>query len=179
MPSKVTPHHTAEELGCLARSKQHRTIADRLHAMRLAMEGTPPPEICRVLARTKNWYHYWLKRYNEEGLEGLRDRPRFGQPKRLDEAGRQQFEAQIEAGPDLEEDGVSTWNGKAMQARIERQFGVHYSLAQVYRICHELGLSWITPRPQHPKSNPQEQQEFKENLPFLSKKSKRSTRKKP
>lgn len=178
MPSKITPHHTAEELVRLARLKENRAIADRIHAIRLAMQGMRPPEICTVLGRKERWYYDWRKRYNEHGLEGLRDLPRPGQPKKLGDEERQELKAQVLEGPCLETDGVSTWNGEAIQARIERCFGVRYSVTQVYRICHQLGLSWITPRPKHPKSDPEKQEEWKEELPLSSRKSRRRTPKK-
>ena len=178
MSSKITPHHTVEELNRLARSKEYSAISDRIHAIRLAMQGMPPPEICTVLGRKQRWYYQWRKRYNERGLEGLRDLPRPGQPKKLGEKERQDLKRQILAGPRLKTDGVSTWSGRAIQARIERRFGVRYSITQVYRICEGLGLSWITPRPKHPKGDPEKQEEWKEELPLPSRKSRRRIQRK-
>jgi transposase len=178
MSSKITPHHTPDELARLARRREHHRIADRIHAIRLALEGWRPEEIWTAFGRTENWFFRWRRRYNQEGLEGLFDRPRPGQPKRLGDAERRELAKQIKAGPDLEEDGVSTWTGKVVQARIERRFGVTYSLPQVYALLHRLDFSWMSPRPKHPESAPETQKTWKEETyPSRSRKSKRRGRK--
>ena len=36
--------------------------------------------IARDLHRSKSWASDWLKRYNKEGIEGLKTRPKSGRP---------------------------------------------------------------------------------------------------
>ena len=178
MSSKITPHHTPDELARVVRRPEYARIADRIHAIRMAMMGKSPEEISSAFARGRRWFFNWRKRYNEEGLDGLFDDPRPGQPKRLGDAERKKLAKQIKAGPDLEEDGVSTWTAKAVQARIERCFGVTYSLSHVYALLHRLDYAWIAPRPKHPESDPETQKNWKEETyPSRSRKSKRRGRK--
>lgn len=177
MSSKITPHNTPEELNRLAHLKRNADISDRIHAIRMAMQGMPPSEIATLLGYQQAWFFRWRKRYNEQGLDGLRDRPRPGQPKKLGDADRLKLRKMIDKGPSMKRDGVSTWTGPAMAALIERHFGVRYSLNGVYKVCHDMGLSWITPRARHPKSDPEKQRRWKEEeYPLPSRKSKRSTR---
>jgi hypothetical protein len=51
-------------------------------------------------------------RFNAEGVEGLRDRPKSGRPTWLDEGQLASLRAVVLRGPDPERDGVSTWRAK-------------------------------------------------------------------
>jgi transposase len=179
MPSKIAPHDTPEKLSRLARLKENAGICERLHAIRLLMDRMSPVKAAAVMSRSSSWVHKWRRRYNEQGVPGLWDKPRSGQPKKLGDKGRERLRELVEAGPDMKTDGVSTWDGEAVGRLVEREFGVVYSLSQIYEILHVLGLSWVTSRPKHPRSDPQEQKRWKEEtLPSRSAKSRRSTRKK-
>ena len=39
-----------------------------------------PAQVARDLHRSRTWACDWLKRYSEEGIEGLRDRSKSGRP---------------------------------------------------------------------------------------------------
>ena len=54
----------------------------------------------------------WVHRYNEEGVEGLRDRPRPGRPCALDEGQQAALKALVLRGPDLERDGCVAWRAR-------------------------------------------------------------------
>ena len=41
--------------------------------------------VARDLHRSKAWACEWLKRYDKEGIEGLKDRPKSGRPPELSE----------------------------------------------------------------------------------------------
>ena len=51
----------------------------------------------------------WVHRYNAEGVAGLVDRPRPGRPPRLSGAELDELIEIVEAGPDVETDGVVRW----------------------------------------------------------------------
>ena len=69
----------------------------------------------------------WVIRFNAEGVEGLRDRPRSGRPPWLDEGQLAAFKALVLRGPDPERDGVSSWRAKDLCRIVEDRFGVSYS----------------------------------------------------
>ena len=52
-----------------------RVSFDKQHIKTVALE----------LHRSRAWAYKWYKRYNDEGLEGLRDKPRSGRPPFMDE----------------------------------------------------------------------------------------------
>ncbi|MFY8328339.1 helix-turn-helix domain-containing protein [Pseudoalteromonas sp. ZZD1] len=51
--------------------------------------------------------------------------------------------------------------GEDIREYICDTFGVQYKLNNVYRLLHELNLSWITSRLKHPKQSVQAQEDFK------------------
>ncbi len=39
--------------------------------------------VVRDLHRNRSWTCWWLKRYTQEGIEGLKDRPKTGRPSKV------------------------------------------------------------------------------------------------
>ena len=56
----------------------------------LKVEGDDivPSRAAKELHRSRTWASDWLARYREEGIEGLRDRPKSGRPPELSPARR-------------------------------------------------------------------------------------------
>ena len=107
----------------------------------------------------------WVIRFNAEGVEGLRDRPKSGRPPWLDEGQMAAFKALVWRGPDPERDGVSTWRAKGLCAIVEDRFGVVYSENGMLRLLHDLDLSWQKTRPIPPEADRKAQVCFKKNSP--------------
>ena len=101
-----------------------------------------------------------MRRYNHQGIEGLQDAPRPGQPTKLPRSQEDAFCHRLDTGPS-QQDGISVLNGPAIRQLLEREFGVVYSLRGVYDLLHRLGYSCLCPRPQHEKTDPHAQEVFK------------------
>uniref|UniRef100_A0ABX1N639 Helix-turn-helix domain-containing protein n=1 Tax=Aromatoleum buckelii TaxID=200254 RepID=A0ABX1N639_9RHOO len=82
----------------------------------------------------------WIKRYNDEELEGLADRPRPGQPSRLRPEQVKAFLERLHAEPPADS-GLSAWRGKDMREFLAREFGATYSISGVYTLLHRLKQS--------------------------------------
>src|SRR3712207_671597 len=99
----------------------------------------------------------WVHRYNAEGVEGLRDRPRPGRPCALDEGRQAALKAMVLRGPDLGRDGgCVAWRARDLCARdlcarVEERFGVRYGETGMLRLLKGLDLSWQKSRPVHPE----------------------------
>ena len=59
-------------------------------------------------------------------------------------------------------DGVCCLRGEDIRRILEQEFGARYSLDGVYKLLRRLGYSSLMPRPQHPDTDPQAQEFFKE-----------------
>jgi transposase len=107
----------------------------------------------------------WVHRYNEEGVEGLRDRPRSGRPCALDEGQQAVLKALVLRGPDLKRHGCVAWRARDLCDVVERRFGVRYREAGMLRLLKGLDLSWQKARPVHPKADLKAQERFKKLCP--------------
>ena len=66
-----------------------------------------------------------------------------------------QFAGWVEAGPDLEKDGVVRWRCADLRRRIETEFGVELHERTVGKHLAALGYRRLSVRPQHPKADPE------------------------
>jgi transposase len=107
-----------------------------------------------------------VHRYNEAGLDGLRDRPRRnGPPPRLSAAQQATVAEWVERGPELECDGVVRWRCVDLQRRIKQEFAVALHESTVGKLLRRLSFTRLQPRPYHPKKDAAAQAAFKKALP--------------
>lgn len=156
----VKAYHTLQELLKLYKSQSNPRLARRIHGIYLAAKGLTCIQIMEITGAKRRTVQQWVRRYNKDGITGLPDKPRSGQPTKLPRHREQAFCSRIEAGPTIA-DGVSVLNGAAIQQLLKREFGVVYSFRGVYDLLYRLGYSCLCPRPQHEKADPRAQEEFK------------------
>ena len=117
------------------------------------MEGMSRTEAGRLTDQTNQAVKDAIKRYNAEGVAGLKDRPHSGRPRKL-EAGRLQELHDIAlAGPDVEAEHLSAYTREDIAGIVEKMWGVTYAVTSIGRILKEVGLSRQKMRPSHPKKN--------------------------
>jgi transposase len=107
----------------------------------------------------------WVHRYNEEGMEGLIDRPRPGRPSRLSEDQKAELAELIEEGPDVEVHGVVRWRCVDLKGEIKARFDVDLSERQVERLLKQQDFVRLSVRPRHPQADEAAQEAFKKTSP--------------
>jgi transposase len=140
-------------------------VSSRMLALAHALEGIDRGQAARLAGMDRQTLRDWVIRFNAEGVEGLRDRPKSGRRSWLDEGQLASLRALVLRGPDPERDGVSTWRAKDLCRIVEQRFGVTYSENGMLRLLHDLGLSWQKARPVHPEADLNAQARFKKNSP--------------
>ncbi|WP_261873061.1 IS630 family transposase [Vibrio rarus] len=123
------------------------------------IDGKNRTEIALYLKVSRVSVNKWVKAYLDDGLEGLQEKPHSGRPHRLTEEQRLQLKNHVT-------DHAINASGGRLQAKdiglyIESNFGIKYQQSGVYRLLHEIGLSWITTRSKHPKQSIEAQEAFK------------------
>jgi transposase len=164
-----------ERLESLARRERSARLRDRYRAVRLALSGQTAVQIAAHLDRSRRWVQQWIYRYRDQGLDGLFDKPRSGQPPKLVRQQEQAFRARLQAGPKVE-DGVCSLRGRDIQRILSQEFGACYSLPSVYDLLDRLGYSCLRPRPRHPKNDPVVMQAWRDRTPLLPNRSVKNTR---
>src|SRR5277367_3016436 len=177
----------AAELRRLARRESGR-VCQRVLLIANMLEGMEHEEAARLAGLSRSAAYEWHNRYEEDGLEGLRDRPRPGRQPRVDSPGstapgrqprvdspgstapgRQprvdaatsaRLKDRIVAGAELARDGVVAFRGVDAQRILKEEFAIECSLSSTYRLLHRMQLSWLAPRPRHPEADATAQAEF-------------------
>lgn len=142
---------SATELRMSAAATRDACVARRLLALALVLEGSNRTEAARLCGMDRQTLRDWVHRYNDEGLDGLCNRPLPGRPPRLTQAQQGLVAGWIEAGADLGRDGVIRWRRIDVKRRIETEFGKTMSEQAVGKLLHRPGFSHISVRPCHPK----------------------------
>jgi transposase len=136
-------------------------VSSRLLALANALDGMSRDDAARAAGMDRQTLRDWVHRYNAEGIEGLRDRPRPGRPCALDEGQQAALKALVLRGPNLERDGCVAWRARDLCALVEDRFGVRYGETGMLRLLKGLDLSWQKARPVHPEADPRAQERFK------------------
>ena len=87
--------------------------------------------------------------------------------RRLSAEQKEELRQLVEAGPDLQTDGVARWRCVDLKRILGERFGVDLSEVRLGRILKELGFSHISARPRHPAQNAPAIAAFKKNFPTL------------
>jgi transposase len=107
----------------------------------------------------------WVHRFDEEGLEGLRDKPGRGRKPLLSSEQRTQLTKLIaEESPLNYGYNSDTWTGPLLIDWITNHFNITYKKAQIYNIIKSLGFSYQKSKGIYPEADPEAQQKFKDNL---------------
>ena len=142
-------------------------VARRLLALALVLEGANRAEAARLCGMDRQTLRDWVHRYNDEGLDGLSNRPLSGRPARLTSAQQGRVADWVKAGADLGRDGVVRWRRIDIKRRMEAEFGKTMSEQAVGKLLRRLGFSHISVRPRHPQHDACAQEAHKKTLPPL------------
>ena len=156
----VKAHHTLDELLTLYKTEMDPRLARRIQAIYLARKSFTCPQIMDLTGAKRRTVQNWIRWYNDEGIEGLKDRPRSGRPTKLSASQQRRLCQCLDADTTVSQ-RTRILNGPAIQRILEQEFGVLYCLNGVYELLHRLGYSCLCPRPKHEQGNPQAQEAFK------------------
>lgn len=156
---------SAADLRAAARRATESDQARRLLALALVMEGASRTEAARAAGMDRQTLRDWVVRFNDEGVDGLRDRPRPGRPAQLDATQLAELARLVEDGPDIAVHGVVRWRCADLQAQIKQRFDVEVSERHVGRLLKRLKFTRLSVRPRHPQADEAAQEAFKKTSP--------------
>ena len=153
-----------EDLRRMARLCGNVAQARRLLAIALVLEGHSRTAAATAAGMERQSLRDWVHRFNADGPAGLVDKPRSGRPPRMTALQLQALDELVDAGPDVETNGVVRWRRADLQGIIADKYGVALCERSVGRILKARGFRHMSVRPQHPKSDPEAQTLFKKAL---------------
>jgi transposase len=151
------------DFATLARAEGNKKIYQRLMILAHLKEGMPKSQISRLLFISTDQICAWFKRFNQEGIEGLKDKSRSGRPRLLDRSAHETLKQKIEESQTTLSGGRV--RGEDILQLIKKEWSVSYSLSGVYYLMKDIGMSWISTRSKHPKQDEEAQEQFKKTLP--------------
>jgi transposase len=80
----------------------------------------------------------WVRRFNQYGLDALRDGRRSGRPGRLDSEQLQALSADLKKHPRVFRYAQASWNGFLLATHLENRYGVNLSVRQCQRLLRQL-----------------------------------------
>jgi len=144
-----------------AARERDAAAARRMLALALVLEGASRADAARAAGMDRQTLRDWVRRYNAEGLAGLRDRPaRRGPKPRLSPEQAAEVKAWVRRGPDPAADGVVRRRRADLARAIAGRFGVALAERSVGRLLRRLGFRRLVPRPRHPGHDPAAQASF-------------------
>ena len=153
------------ELRRRARLADDADQARRILAIALVLEGGSREAAARAAGAQRQTLRDWVIRYNAEGLDGLKDRPKPGRTPRLSGDHLKALDRLMDQGPDIAADKVVRWRCADLKAVAQERFGVTLSERSIGRILGQRRFVRLKPRPQHPDADEAAQEAFKKTSP--------------
>ncbi len=144
----------------LARTESEPRVRERLLGIHNLMLGKNRIEAAKSVGRNPEWLRMWVLRYDESGIEGLRDKPKSGQPKFLSDKQEEQLVQNIIKMQDNRDGGRIT--AEEIRQHIIKKYKVEYKSRGVYDLLYRLG--WVSSRSKHPKADEKKQKTFKQTF---------------
>jgi putative transposase len=121
------------------RKERNASVKERLLLIiRISTDKQHIELVASELHKSRAWAYKWYKRYNEEGLEGLRDKPRSGRPSFMDEENIMKIRTELSASN-------TGWSTKEVMDHIEKKMGIKYHEDHIRRLLHQWGFSLKAP----------------------------------
>ena len=139
---------TAEERAAIQRLAHSRTEAartvERARIIWLASQGARVPAIAQQLGLSQVTTRLWLKRFNQEGLAGLADRPRAGAPPTYSPEQVGEVIAVSLTNPTSLGLPFGSWTLDRLEAYLNEEQGLPIKRSRIGELLQAEGLRWRT-----------------------------------
>ena len=110
-------------------------VKERLFlVIRVIEDGQVPFRVVKEMNRSNPWASEWLKRYDKEGVEGLKDRPKIGRSPELSEGISYQIRKELK-------ESSQGWTTKQVEELIVEKSGIKYHYTHTYTASSASGAS--------------------------------------
>lgn len=144
MPKKPPiPRCSEEDRKTLEKWAQSRTmearLVERAQIILKCLEGEGVADVARHLKIRPNTVIEWRRRFEREGIKGLRDRHRSGKPKQYNAEFRNQVLKTLELPPPS---GQACWDGPAVAKELGTSVHAVWRLLRKEGVCLSRQRSW-------------------------------------
>jgi transposase len=172
----VRADYTSDEVRRLAKRAKDAGQARRLLAIAAVLDGASREEAAKIGGMDRQTLRDWVIRFNEQGPEGLINKPSPGAPGKLTDEHKAFLVRLIDEGPIPAIHGVVRWRACDLIMQLHEEFGLSVSDDTIYRALKELGFSHVSARPKAYKQDPDAMEAFKKTLPYAWRRSASNSR---
>jgi len=161
MPEDRQLQNTEIDFFQLAKREPNPRTRIRLLALGHLKMGKSKKEVTEMFQIVLITLRRWVLKFIAKGVQGLQEQPGKGRKKKLSAEQEEEFRQQVEKLQTIRDGGRI--RGQDIQVLLKEKFNVDHALPSVYHVLKRCGLSWISARSKHPKSDPIIQEDFKKN----------------
>lgn len=158
---KVEEHDSVPTLRKAYQKSRCAVERRRIQAIWFLRKGKSRAEVSELTGCNNAQLVLVIKRYNEAGLEGLKDQ-RHKNPGRTPLLSDAEILQLAQCVRKDYEQGIY-WQGKKVVKWIDEELGKEVHEQRAYEYLKTIGMSRQRPRPHHAKADPVEQERFKKN----------------
>jgi len=164
-PTLQVKGYTPEQIKALFRDDERYTLGLRLYAVYQVSLGQSSRNLEELYNTSFKQITNWVHRFEDGGVEGLKDKEGRGRTSRLSED--QEVEIKkllLHKSPSDYGFNTATWTGPLLIGWIKSHFEIEYKKAQIYNILKRLGFSYQKGKGIFPEADKHKQAAFKEAL---------------
>ena len=126
----------------------------RLHGLLLVTAGQSCRQVAELFGENGTTVQRWVRRFEQGGLEALREGERSGRPSALDARQWRKLPGDLRKTPRDFGIPATLWDGPVLSKHLRRHYGVHLGVRQCQRLFRRMGFRLRKPRPQVAQADP-------------------------
>jgi len=138
---KVTfPDNALEDLDSFLKHEKKARLFRRAQALKVVVQGTPAKRVAKLFNFTYSALLRWIRRFERNGIEGLRDLKRQGRPKKVTADVEPFLLKLMESDPRDYGSIYSMWTAPQLVKVLKKQKGISLSKRTIGRILKKTTL---------------------------------------
>lgn len=150
MPKQLNFQLTDDELKIVEQAMQadqRPTVRQRATALRLLHLRYPVAEVATILAVTPASIYGWVRRWQQQGLDGLANRTKAVPPRKVTVSYQQALQQALDTPPATFGYSFAVWTLERLRDHLTQATGVQVSIQWLSRVLSEQG--YVYRRPKH------------------------------
>lgn len=137
----------------IGRSEESR-YDHRLHGLLLISAGQSCRQVAQLFGENGTTVQRWVRRFEEGGLDALREGERPGRPRMLDARQWRKLQGDLRKSPRDVGLPATLWDGPVLSEHLRQRYGVDLGVRQCQRMFRQSGFRFRKPRPQVAQADP-------------------------
>jgi transposase len=137
----------------IGRSEESR-YDHRLHGLLLVTAGQSCREVAELFGEDGTTVQRWVRRFEDGGLDALREGERSGRPRTLDAKQWRALQGDLRKTPRDFGLAATLWDGPVLAEHLRRRYAVDLGVRQCQRLFRQMEFRLRKPRPQVAQSDP-------------------------